>query len=62
MDTQTLVAVAIVFLAAVWGGWMLLSPFVAALRPPKEKSCGGGCGCGHENGKDAKSGHGAVTK
>src|SRR5207244_515726 len=48
MDTQTIIAVAVVLLAGVWAGKMLLVPFIASLRPAKSDRCVGGCGCGHE--------------
>src|SRR5437868_15335178 len=50
MSTQTIIALVIVVLAALWAGWLLVGPFVASLRPPKkDDSCTGGCGCGHED-------------
>ena len=48
MDTQTIVAIVVVLLAAFFAGKMLLVPFIASLRPDKSEGCAGGCGCGHE--------------
>jgi hypothetical protein len=45
-DLQNLIAIVIASLAAVWAGWMFLSPIIAAMRPKKEGDCGGSCGCG----------------
>ena len=47
-DTQTIIAVAIAVLAAIWAGYMLVMPMIAAMRPAKPGKCMGGCGCGHE--------------
>jgi hypothetical protein len=46
MDWQKAVAIGIAVLAAIWAGWMFLSPIIAAMRPPKAGDCGGSCGCG----------------
>ena len=53
MDWQSVVAISIVVLAGFWGAWMLLAPFVAALRPRKNENdgCGGGCGCSSKKSK-----------
>jgi hypothetical protein len=48
-DWQTIVAVAIAVLAAIWAGYMLIVPMIAAMRPAKPGKCAGGCGCGHED-------------
>jgi hypothetical protein len=48
MDWQKIISILIVALAAVWAGKMLLTPVLAAMRPPKPDRCAGGCGCGHE--------------
>lgn len=47
-DWQTLIAIAIAVLAAIWAGYMLVMPMIAAMRPGKPGRCMGGCGCGHE--------------
>jgi hypothetical protein len=51
METQTIIAIVIVLLAALWAGKLLLVPFIASLRAGKSDRCAGGCGCGHEEHK-----------
>ena len=46
---QTVAAIAIAALAAVWAGWMLLASCRAIFRPGKRDRCSGDCGCcGHK--------------
>lgn len=54
MQTQTIIAIVIVVLAALWAGKLLLVPFIASLRPNKSGRCAGGCGCGHEEAHSEK--------
>ena len=52
MNTQTIIALILVGLAAAWAVRLLVFPFIASLRPTKKGACTGGCGCGHEDGHD----------
>jgi len=47
-DSQSIIAVALAILAAIWAAYMVLTPLIASLRPAKPGSCAGGCGCAKE--------------